>query len=388
MRVTAIIAAAGAGKRLGSTAPKQLLDLGGRTILARSVEAFDDHPSVSDIVVVLPPHLASAAAESYIGPTSRPVVVAAGGARRQDSVANAFAVVDPSAEIVLIHDAARPFVTSEVIDRTIEAAGTFGAAVAAIEASDTVKRVERHPKGALVVETIPRSTIFLAQTPQGFRREVLADAVALGRSGVEATDEASLAERAGHPVHIVAGDPGNVKITTEQDLMSARIRIEAAQFARVGTGYDLHRLVEGRPLVVGGVTIPSDRGPVAHSDGDVACHAATDAVLGAGNLGDIGRHFPDSDPRWKGVSSVDLLRRATALVATAGFEVLNVDVTVILEAPKLRDHIEAMKAAMAEALGVDPSRVSIKGKTNEGLDAVGRGEAIAAHAVALLKETR
>ncbi len=388
MRVTAIIAAAGAGKRLGSPAPKQLLDLGGKTILARSVEAFDGHPSISDIVVVLPPDLASAGAESYLGPTSRPVVVAAGGARRQDSVANAFAVVDPSAEIVLIHDAARPFVTSEVIDRTIEAAGTFGAAVAAIEASDTVKRVERHPNGALVVETIPRSTIFLAQTPQGFRREVLADAVALGRSGVEATDEASLAERAGHPVHIVAGDPGNVKITTERDLMAARIRIETAPFARVGTGYDLHRLVEGRPLVVAGVTIPSGRGPAAHSDGDVACHAATDAVLGAGNLGDIGRHFPDSDPKWKGASSVDLLRQATALAAAAGFDVLNVDVTVILETPKLRDHIEAMKAAMADALGIDPSRVSIKGKTNEGLDAVGRGEAIAAHAVALLRETR
>ena len=386
MRVTAIIAAAGAGKRLGSSAPKQLLDLGGRTILARSVAAFDSHPSVSDIVVVVPPDLAAAGAEPYIGPTTRPVLIAGGGARRQDSVANAFAVVDPSAEVVLIHDAARPFVTPQVIDRTIEAAATFGAAIAAIEATDTVKRVERHPNGALVVETIPRTTIFLAQTPQGFRREVLADAVALGRSGVEASDEASLAERAGHPVHIVAGDPGNVKITTEQDLIAARIRVEAAaQLARVGTGYDLHRLVSGRPLVVGGVTIPFDRGPLAHSDGDVACHAATDAVLGAANLGDIGRHFPDSDPRWKDASSLALLRQATALVVAAGHDVLNLDVTVILEAPKLRDHIDAMKNAMADALGVEPSRVSIKGKTNEGLDAVGRGEAIAAHAVALLR---
>jgi 2-C-methyl-D-erythritol 4-phosphate cytidylyltransferase / 2-C-methyl-D-erythritol 2,4-cyclodiphosphate synthase len=386
MRVTAIIAAAGAGKRLGSSAPKQLLDLGGKTILARSIAAFDSHPSIADIVVVVPPDLAAAGAESYVGATARSVVIAAGGARRQDSVANAFAVVDPSAEVVLIHDAARPFVTPEVIDRTIEAAATFGAAIAAIEASDTVKRVERHPHGALVVETIPRSTIFLAQTPQGFRREVLADAVALGRSGVEATDEAALAELAGHQVHIVAGDPGNVKITTEQDLMAARLRIEpAAQTARVGTGYDLHRLVDGRPLIVGGVTIPCDRGPLAHSDGDVACHAATDAVLGAANLGDIGRHFPDSDPRWKGASSLALLRQATALAASAGLDVLNVDITVILETPKLRDHIDAMKTAMADALGVDPSRVSIKGKTNEGLDAVGRGEAIAAHAVVLLR---
>lgn len=387
MRVTAIIAAAGAGKRLGSAAPKQLLDLGGKTILARSIDAFDSHPSISDIVVVLPPDLVAAGADAYVGPTSRPVVIAAGGARRQDSVANAFAVVDPSAEVVLIHDAARPFVTARIIDRTIEAASTFGAAIAAIEASDTVKRVERHPYGALVVETIPRSTIFLAQTPQGFRREVLADAVALGRSGVEATDEAALAERAGHPVHIVEGDPDNVKITTEQDLMAARGRFDAAaQAVRVGTGYDLHRLGGGRPLVVGGVTIPSDRGPLAHSDGDVACHAATDAVLGAASLGDIGRHFPDSDPRWKGASSLALLRQATALAAARDLDVLNVDVTVVLEAPKLRDHIDAMKAAMADALGIDSSRVSVKGKTNEGLDAVGRGEAIAAHAVALLRQ--
>jgi 2-C-methyl-D-erythritol 2,4-cyclodiphosphate synthase len=177
-----------------------------------------------------------------------------------------------------------------------------------------------------------------------------------------------------------------VKITTEQDLTAARLRIEpAAQTARVGTGYDLHRLADGRALIVGGVTIPCDRGPLAHSDGDVACHAATDAVLGAANLGDIGRHFPDSDPRWKGASSLTLLRQATALAASAGLDVLNVDITVILETPKLRDHIDAMKTAMADALGVDPSRVSIKGKTNAGLDAVGRGEAIAAHAVALLR---
>jgi 2-C-methyl-D-erythritol 4-phosphate cytidylyltransferase / 2-C-methyl-D-erythritol 2,4-cyclodiphosphate synthase len=387
MRVTAIIAAGGAGRRLRSLKPKQLLDLGGQSILARSVAAFDSHPSISDLVVVLPADFPAAEAQAHLGATARPVTIVTGGARRQDSVANAFASVDPSAEIVLIHDAARPFVSAAIIDRTIEAAAAYGAAIAAVEASDTVKRVERHPHGALIVETIPRDSIFLAQTPQGFRREILADAVALGRSGVNATDEAALAERAGHPVHVVPGELGNVKITTEEDLATARRRVESSDsIDRVGTGYDLHRLVEGRPLVIGGVTIPSSRGPLGHSDGDVACHAATDALLGAASLGDIGRHFPDSDARWKGASSIALLRRAAAMVAEQRFAIANVDVTVILESPRIGDYINAMRAGMAGALDIEVARLSIKGKTNEGLDAVGRGEAIAAHAVALLRQ--
>jgi 2-C-methyl-D-erythritol 4-phosphate cytidylyltransferase/2-C-methyl-D-erythritol 2,4-cyclodiphosphate synthase len=384
MRVTAIIAAGGAGRRMRAAQPKQLLELGGQTILARSVNAFDSHPSVSDLVVVVPAELLPRDAQTYIGATVRPLTIVTGGPRRQDSVANAFASVDPSAEIVLIHDAARPFVSAEIIERTIDAAAAHGAAIAALEAHDTVKRVERHPYGALIVETIPRDTVFLAQTPQGFRREVLADAVALGRSGVDATDEASLAERAGHPVHVVAGDPGNVKITTEDDLVAARRRLEAV--ARVGTGYDLHRLVDGLPLSVGGVGLESARGAAAHSDGDVACHAAIDAMLGAAGLGDIGRHFPDTDPEWRGASGLDLLRRAAELIGKHHFEIVNLDITVILETPKLSGHIESMRTAMAGALGVDRVRVSLKAKTNEGVDAVGRGEAIAAHAAALLRQ--
>lgn len=383
MRVTAIIAAGGAGRRMGADRPKQLLDLGGRTILSRSVRAFDAHPGVSDLVVVVPPDLNPRDAQVHIGPTTHSLTIVAGGRRRQDSVANAFASVDPSAEIVLIHDAARPFVSAEVIERTIDAAAAHGAAIAALEARDTVKRVERHHYGALIVETIPRDTVFLAQTPQGFRREVLADAVALGRSGVEATDEAALAEQAGHPVHVVAGEPGNVKITTEEDLLAARRRVESS--ARVGTGYDLHRLEEGRALSIGGVAIESARGAVAHSDGDVACHAAIDAMFGAAGLGDIGRHFPDTDPRWQGTSGVDLLKRAGELVAGHRFEVANLDVTIVLESPKLSPRIDDMRTAMAGALGIDRARVSLKAKTNEGVDAVGRGEAIAAHAVALLR---
>jgi 2-C-methyl-D-erythritol 2,4-cyclodiphosphate synthase len=280
----------------------------------------------------------------------------------------------------------------------------------------------------------------MAQTPQAFRRDVLA--AALAQSG-DATDEATLAERAGHRVQLVEGEATNIKITTAEDLpvaegIAQKLRLadsglrvggsgvvdgisrggntqsdpasdpqshsqsnpqtnspsairhpqlssRPARTGRAGTGYDLHRLVAGRPLVIGGVTIPADRGALGHSDADVVCHAVTDAILGAAGLGDIGSYFPDSDARWKDASSVDLLRHAVALVAAQGFEVGNVDITVVLERPKIKDYVTAMRATLAQALGVDVGRVSITGKTNEGVDAVGRGEAIAAHAIALIR---
>jgi 2-C-methyl-D-erythritol 4-phosphate cytidylyltransferase/2-C-methyl-D-erythritol 2,4-cyclodiphosphate synthase len=388
MHVTAIIAAAGSGRRLGSPKPKQMLDIGGGSMLQHSLKAFLTHPRISEVIVVLP-HGPAAIAVSGVDPARlMSMRTVTGGERRQDSVANAFDHVAASSDVVLIHDAARPFVSAALIDRTIDAAMTHGAAIAAVQSRDTVKRVERQSEGTVIVDTIPREGVYLAQTPQGFRREVLAAAVAVGRSGVDATDEAMLAERAGYLVHVVDGDPGNVKITTAEDLEAARQRVGTAGPAaasRVGTGYDLHRLVEGRPLVIGGVTIPFDRGALAHSDGDVACHAATDAILGAASLGDIGRHFPDSDPTWKDADSVALLREAARLVREAGFDVVNLDVTVILERPKIKDAISQMCARLAEALGIDPLRVSVKGKTNEGVDAVGRGEAVASHAVALLR---
>jgi 2-C-methyl-D-erythritol 4-phosphate cytidylyltransferase/2-C-methyl-D-erythritol 2,4-cyclodiphosphate synthase len=384
MHVTAIIAAAGSGSRLGSAVPKQLLDVGGRSMLSRSIAAFDTHPAISEVIVVMPASLVDGGAMDYIGPTKHDLRLVTGGERRQDSVANAFDRVPDVADVVLIHDAARPFVSADTISRTIDAAARHGAAIAALEVRDTVKRVERD----VIVETVPRESIFLAQTPQGFRRDVLAAAIAMGRSGIEATDEAALAERAGHPVHVVRGDTANVKITTDEDLAAARRHAGAGTAGRVGTGYDLHRLVDGRRLVLAGVTIPSSRGALGHSDADVVCHAVTDAVLGAANLGDIGRHFPDTDPRWKGASSIALLRHAVGLVGAERFEIANVDVTVVLESPKIKDYIEAMRVGLAGGLGIEPARVSIKGKTNEGVDAVGRGEAIAAHAVALLRDTR
>jgi len=378
VHVSAIIAAGGRGARFGAARPKQLLTLGGVPILQRSVEALLAHPRVRDLVVALPPDLA-ADPPAYLRHSGKPVIVVEGGARRQDSVARAFARVPPEAEIVVIHDAARPLVTPELIERTIAAAVAHGAAIAAVRATDTVKRGD--PDGT-VVETLAREHIYLVQTPQAFRVLVLRDAL---RGSGDATDEAALAERAGHRVQLVEGDARNVKITTPEDLNAAeRLLAGHAPSMRIGHGYDLHRLVEGRPLVLGGVTVPFDRGLLGHSDADIVCHAVTDAVLGAAGLGDIGRHFPDTDPAWKGADSLALLARACSLVRAAGFDVVNVDVTVIAERPKLVPFVEAMRANVAQALEGAVEQVSIKGKTNEGVDSMGAGESMAAHAVALL----
>jgi 2-C-methyl-D-erythritol 4-phosphate cytidylyltransferase/2-C-methyl-D-erythritol 2,4-cyclodiphosphate synthase len=392
MHVTAIIAAAGSGRRLGAATPKQLIDIGGGTMLQHSLTAFRTHPRVDEIVVVLPKGTAIALPSGIVGGRAYPELrTAVGGERRQDSVANAFDAVSEHTDVVLIHDAARPFVSADLIDRTIDAAAAHGAAIAALQSRDTVKQVNGR---GVITGTIPRETIYLAQTPQGFRREVLAQVIAAARSGVEATDEAALAERAGYTVYVVDGDPANVKVTTAEDLEAARTRIAqrsgqaASTVSRVGTGYDLHRLVEGRPLVIGGVTIPFDKGPLGHSDGDVACHAATDAILGAASLGNIGQHFPDSDPRWKDADSLAFLREAARMAREQGYDVCNLDITVVLERPKIKDAIDEMRARLADAAGVDVSAVSVKGKTNEGVDAVGRGEAIASHAVASLRISR
>jgi len=429
MFVTAIIAAGGRGLRFGGGPPKQLLEVGGRAILERSVASFLAHPAVNEVVVALPQPLTDDP-PAYLRSAGKPLRIVSGGARRQDSVANAFRAADAASDIIVIHDAARPFASADLIGRTIAAAAESGAAVAAVQARDTVKRVSEGPAlrepqgrpedsrraaeaGHYVRETIARETIYLAQTPQAFRRDVLSDALA---QTIDATDEATLAERAGHVVRIVEGEASNLKITTRADLVLAEAiarsaegvarhtaestgpeqpsasperdtasRAAPARTGRAGIGYDLHRLVEGRPLILGGVTIPFDRGLAGHSDADAVCHAITDAVLGAAGAGDIGRHFPDTDPAWKGASSVDLLRRAVEVVRDRGYEIGNVDASVIAERPKLLPYIDRMIANVAAALGISTDRVSIKGKTNEGVGELGRGEAIAVHAIALVR---
>jgi len=394
MFVSAIIAAAGRGTRLGAGEPKQLLEIGGMPMLQRAVETFVRTACVNEIVVALPADLAHDPPQ-YLRDRSKPLHVVAGGIRRQDSVANAFERVSSAADVVVVHDAARPFASARLIELTVDAAFESGAAVAAVPAGDTVKEAALggQARQDLIVErTLPRERIFLAQTPQAFRRDVLREALALARqSGIDVTDEAALAERAGHTVRLVAGEARNAKITTADDLRVARAMAggdgDRAPI-RIGTGYDLHRLVEGRPFVLAGVTIPSAKGPLGHSDADVLCHAIADAVLGAAAAGDIGRHFPDTDERWRGAAGLDLLARAVDLVRSRGALIVNVDAVVIAERPRLAPHIPAICSNLARTLGVDAAAVSVKGKTNEGLGEIGAGEAIACHAIALVMKTR
>lgn len=379
MRVGVVVVAGGRGSRVGADQPKQLLAIAGRSILQRSVDAFDDD-RFCERVVVLPADYVNDAS-TLLPALATAWRFVAGGARRQDSVEAGVAALSADVDVVLVHDAARPFVSRALITRVIDRAAATGAAVPALAAVETVKHIDLATM--TVRATVPRQEVWLAQTPQGFRRTVLSAAFAHNKShdaGGDVTDEGMLAERAGFPVTIVPGDAANMKMTTAEDIA----RAQGPRAPRVGTGYDLHRMVEGRPLVLAGVSIPFERGPLGHSDGDVLCHSLTDALLGAAGAGDIGKHFPNTDPAWKGAPGLDLLERAVAIVHAAGFQPASADITIILERPKLLPHIDAMRADVARVLGVDLSAVSIKGKTNEGVDAVGRGEAIAAHAVAVL----
>lgn len=383
MHVSAIIAAGGRGARFGGDRPKQLLTLAGLPILQRSIDAFLRSPLVHDVVVALSRDLFAAPPE-YLRRGDRRIDLVEGGERRQDSVANAFARVVDRADVVVIHDAVRPLVSVDLIRRTIEAAAETGAAIAAVRAQDTVKRGDA---SGLITATLPRDEIFLAQTPQAFRTSVLRDALAAAGGGISVTDEAALAERAGHRVKLVDGDPRNLKITTSDDLaMAERLMnaIPAVPALRIGNGYDLHRLVGGRPLVLGGVTIPFEKGLHGHSDADAVCHAISDAILGAAGAGDIGRHFPDTDAAWTDANSVGMLAAAGEIIRASGCSIVNIDVVVIAQRPKIGPHVDAMRTNIARALAIAPEQVSVKGKTNEGVDSMGAGDSIAVHAVALL----
>ncbi len=383
--VSAILAAGGLGTRIGAGQPKQFLEIGGRSILERSLSALAAHAEVDEVVVALPDSHMVPLPACVLRAWPAVVKVVAGGARRQDSVARAFEGVRPDADVVLVHDAARPFVSGALVSRMIAAAAASGAAIPGLPVTDTVKRGIRRDGRTWVNDTLPRADVFLAQTPQAFTRDVLRSAIA-SASEHEVTDEAGLVERAGGHVELVAGEAANIKITTPDDVTAALSRTAAVRGVgmRIGSGYDLHRLVPGRALVLGGVSIPHDTGLDGHSDADIVCHAVTDAVLGAASLGDIGRLFPDTEAAWKDADSLVLLRQAVSVVRAAGYRVGNVDVTVIAERPKLLPHLAAMCQNLASALAVDVSAVSVKGKTNERVDSMGRGESMACHAVAML----
>lgn len=387
-KVAVLIVAAGRGLRAGGGVPKQYRRLAGVPVLRRTIEAFRGHPSVQSILVVIGPEdeaeYAAATADMAAPPPS-----VAGGASRQDSVFNGLIALEKAdsgpPELVLIHDAARPIVPAGLIDRVIAGAQAHGAALPALAIPDTIKRGRRDADDALAVEeTVPRDGLFGAQTPQGFR---FADILAAHRLGREAgaTDDAALFEAMGKRVVLVDGAWETAKLTTEEDFQRAERLLAGLQEPRVGTGFDVHRFEDGRDYVtLCGVQVPHDRGLKGHSDADVGLHALTDAILGALGLGDIGEHFPPSDERWRGADSAAFLRHAVDLAAAAGGRITHLDVTVICERPKLGPHRAAMRTRIAEIAGIEEARVSVKATTTERLGFTGRGEGIAAQAVATL----
>lgn len=380
--VAAVVVAAGRSVRFGPGAPKQFLDLDGEPLVLRALRAVARRPGVDGAVVVLPGEALSGEVASRLRAEPGVLSVVAGGETRARSVAAGLEAARDAA-FVLVHDAARPFVPGEVVDRVLDAAREHGASVPVVPVSDTVKRDDGSGR---VAETIDRTPLRLAQTPQGARTDWLRDALAAAfRDGLEPTDEAQALERAGRPVVLVAGDPRNVKVTTPEDLARARAaggpREEIG--LRVGTGFDIHRFGGDRPLVLGGVPFPGEAGLLGHSDADVLLHAAMDAVLGAAGLPDIGALFPPDDPAFAGADSRALAAEVASRARAAGFALVNLDVTLLAERPRIRERVEAMRGAVAAAFGIPPDRVGIKATTLEGIGGLGRGEGIACQAVAL-----
>lgn len=383
----AILVAAGKGLRAGPGELKQFRKLGGVPLLARCFRPFVQCGKVSHLVLVVPDPVEAKTRLSGWLPTECPVTFVAGGATRQESTAAGLAAAG-DADLVLVHDGARPFVEVELILRVLEAAREQGAAVPLIPVRETLKSVDA---AGLITGTVNRGAFALAQTPQGFRRVILNAALEWASSrGFSGTDESEIVEKSGHSVARVEGMTRNLKVTTPEDFEMAEKLLSDSQpdsGLRVGLGYDVHALVPGRPLVLGGVEIPHVSGPAGHSDGDLVCHAATDALLGAAGLPDIGQLFPDTDPVHAGARSLDLLARASQRARQAGFRIVNLDLVLVVEEPRLIGHLESMKANLAEAMDCAPECIGIKGKRGEGLGFAGRREGMAAHAVALMTST-
>jgi 2-C-methyl-D-erythritol 4-phosphate cytidylyltransferase / 2-C-methyl-D-erythritol 2,4-cyclodiphosphate synthase len=381
LKTAALIVAAGRGTRAGAPLPKQYAPLGTGTVLARTLSAFVWEPAVDHVQVVIADgdaQLYDKAAAAFVG---KLLPAVAGGATRQASVrAGLLAMVPHAPDHVLIHDAVRPFVSAETIRSVLKALETAPAAVAAVPLSDTLKRADEHGR---VAATLDRTGLWRAQTPQGFRfADILAAHEAAASAGLDLTDDAAVAEWAGLAVALVADSAANIKLTTPEDLAMADSRARSALDVRTGSGFDVHRLVAGDHVWLCGVRIPHTHGLQGHSDADVGLHALTDALLGAIGDGDIGQHFSDKDPRWKGAASHIFLADAARRVRERGGVVSNADVTLLCEAPKIAPYREAMRARIAAILDIDVGRVGVKATTTEGLGFTGRREGIAALAAA------
>jgi 2-C-methyl-D-erythritol 4-phosphate cytidylyltransferase/2-C-methyl-D-erythritol 2,4-cyclodiphosphate synthase len=383
-RTAAIIVAAGRGLRAGSGGPKQYRTVGGRTVISRAMEPFCSHPQIFAVQPVLNPDDAAMFNQAVSDMRYQPP--ASGGATRQASVhAGLEALASQSPDIVLIHDAARPFVTAALISRAIAAADVTGAAVPVVPVTDTIKLIDQ---SGYVEATPERARLRIAQTPQAFRFDVILDAHRRAAQGQRSdfTDDAALAEWAGLTVATFEGDPANMKLTTPEDFVREEARLGAMLGdIRTGTGYDVHAFGDGDHLMICGLRVPHHRGFLAHSDGDVGLHALVDAILGALADGDIGSHFPPSDPQWKGAASDKFLKYAVDRVTARGGRIAHLEVTLICERPKVGPHRDAMRARIAEITGLNVSRVAVKATTSERLGFTGREEGIAATASATIR---
>ena len=384
-KVSAVLVAAGSSTRMGFD--KLSFDLGGETVVQRSIRAFAECPLVSEIVLVAGKNRAFL--EQQAAACAKPVQVVQGGATRAESAKNG--VLAAHGELVAVHDAARPFVSQAVITAALEAAAACGAAAPAVPVKDTVKRAVRGdgktvPEHCMVTDTPDRSTLYAVQTPQCFDRA--AYLAALDELDAEkarlVTDDCSLFELTGRPVQLTQGDYANLKITTREDL--PRAEQKEGNDMRIGHGYDVHRLVEDRKLILGGVEVPFEKGLLGHSDADVLAHAVMDAVLGAAALGDIGKHFPDTDPAYAGADSLKLALHVARIMREHGWKIVNIDSTLLCQKPKLAPYIPAMRENLAAAFGMPVDAVSVKATTEEHLGFTGEGLGIAAHAVALIEK--
>jgi 2-C-methyl-D-erythritol 4-phosphate cytidylyltransferase/2-C-methyl-D-erythritol 2,4-cyclodiphosphate synthase len=386
MTNAAIIVAAGRGTRAGGEVPKQYADLAGKAVLARTAEAFAHHRAIDHVQVVI--HRDDAGAFAAACGHLSLLEPVAGGATRQESVFNGLQALAPhQPDAVLIHDAARPFVSHGLIERVLAGLDGHAGAIPATAVADTLKRAD----GAHITGTVDRSGLYAAQTPQGFRYDAILAAHAQVRANglFELTDDAAVAERCGLDMVLVDGDIVNRKITSADDMEDARRRLAATGGAlldvRVGNGFDVHAFEPGDHVVLCGVSVPHTAALKGHSDADVGMHALTDAIYGALCEGDIGRHFPPSDPQWRGASSDIFLAHAARMVAARGGVIGHADVTLVCELPKIGPHAEAMRETLARIMGLEVGRVSVKATTSERLGFTGRGEGIAAYATATIR---
>ncbi len=370
MRIAAILVAAGSGSRFGAPTPKQFLTVAGQPVIRHAARSL-----AAEVALLQPVGDEAAIRAALDGLAHLPVVP--GGATRQDSVkAGLEALVPHAPDVVLVHDAARPVIPAGTVAALLRALDHAPGAIPGMPVADTLKRVA----GDAIVATVPRDGLYRAQTPQAFRFAAL---LAAHRSGlIGATDDASLLEAAGQTVAIVAGSDDNIKLTYPEDLARLERIMTVPLYPRTGTGFDVHVIQAGRPMILCGVTVPHDQGLAGHSDADVGIHALCDAIYGALAEGDIGRHFPPSEASWKDADSARFLAHAASRIAARGGRLANADVTLICERPKIAPHAAAMMARLAQILGVDTGRISVKATTTEKLGFTGRGEGIAAQAVA------